>query len=207
MCPVENLDSRNNCRTHLRFVFQSSLSRRRCNFSAPMSSEGVRFLFYSPGKTPHRNRMIEIFSRVSYFWCLKKSFIDLSNTPQNANLRENREFKLLAGFFAPSPPKKKGFIFRLILIRCLIPECEYPNATDFNQDWLKYAIPYKHNRPEKCSRYEAAQHPIEFYLGQCTGALFNQSSITNCNQFVFKTNEYRIMKEVSWQRRSHSPYY
>lgn len=84
-------------------------------------------------------------------------------------------------------------LFTYFVFRCVIPECEFRNTTDYYQDWLKSAIPFKNGRPEKCSRY-ATLHQSN--PGQCPTSLFNQSEIVNCNEFVYKSNEYRIMREV-----------
>lgn len=94
--------------------------------------------------------------------------------------------------------KKCVFFFLFLLfIRCRIPECESLNATDYNTDWLNHAIPLKNGRPDKCSRYAASHAPITFQSKHCSPSMFNQSDIINCNQYVFKTDEYRIMREVS----------
>lgn len=80
--------------------------------------------------------------------------------------------------------------------RCRIPECEPSNVTVHDPDWLNYAIPFRNGRPEKCSRYAASHASIAYRSEYCTPSLFNQSEIIRCNEYVFKTNEYRIMKEV-----------
>lgn len=68
------------------------------------------------------------------------------------------------------------------------------NATTYDQDWLSNAIPYKNGRPEKCLRYGALHGPA--FDGQCPKSLFNESNVIGCDEYVFKTDEYRIMREV-----------
>lgn len=85
------------------------------------------------------------------------------------------------------------------ICRCFIPECESINATKFNQEWLSNAIPNKNGRPEKCSRYAIAHqsNPLQTHES-CSESLFNRSEIIGCMDYVFKTDEHRIMKEVSF---------
>lgn len=94
--------------------------------------------------------------------------------------------------------KKIEFNTCHFIFRCSIPECESINATKFNQEWLSNAIPYKNGRPEKCSRYAFAHQssPLQTHES-CSESLFNRSEIIGCMDHVFKTNEHRIMKEVS----------
>lgn len=86
------------------------------------------------------------------------------------------------------------FSSSLNIFRCAIPECESINATIYDQNWLSHAIPFKNGRPEKCSRY-GATHQLATDE-QCPKFLFNESNVIGCNEFVFKTDEYRIIREV-----------
>lgn len=69
------------------------------------------------------------------------------------------------------------------------------NSTVYDQKWLSHAIPFKNGRPEKCSRYVAVSHEPAID-GQCPKTLFNESNVIGCTEFIFRSNEYRIMREV-----------
>ncbi|XP_055315112.1 organic cation transporter protein-like [Sitodiplosis mosellana] len=77
--------------------------------------------------------------------------------------------------------------------RCAIPECEWLNNTIYDQNWLSHAIPFKNGRPKKCSRFGTSHQSAPD--GQCPKSLFNESNVIGCNEYVFKTDEYRIMRE------------
>lgn len=38
---------------------------------------------------------------------------------------------------------------------------------------------------------------MSFQTEQCQNSWFNESEIIECNEYVFKTDEYRIMREVN----------
>lgn len=48
----------------------------------------------------------------------------------------------------------------------------------------------------KCSRYNATRVINSTNADTCPEYYFNKSEIISCNEFVFKTNEHRILKEV-----------
>lgn len=67
---------------------------------------------------------------------------------------------------------------------------------EYQTNWLSYTIPYKNNRPEKCARYGSTNQTVHSIQEQCSKTLFNESQIIGCDEFIFKTDEHRIMKEV-----------
>lgn len=87
----------------------------------------------------------------------------------------------------------------LCFSRCKVPECD-KSIGGFSEPWLRYAVPFKNNRPEKCVRYNYNNtRAIDTSSGseQCLASIFNQSDVIKCNDFIFKTDEHRIMKEVN----------
>lgn len=91
-----------------------------------------------------------------------------------------------------------SLIFIICSFRCRIPNCDGQNGTSaYNSVWLQNAIPFKNNRPEKCLRYGQSQTLSNDSSGFCPKLLFNETVTIKCDQFIFKTDEHRIMKEVS----------
>lgn len=67
--------------------------------------------------------------------------------------------------------------------------------------WLKEAIPHKNNRIQKCVRYAtnvtaAARLATSGEGGRCPADIFDRSNVVKCDDFVFKTNEHRLIREV-----------
>lgn len=88
----------------------------------------------------------------------------------------------------------------IVPARCRIPECDGNNATHVYQtDWLRNALPYKHDRPMKCRRYASSnQTSSNLPQNYCPKSLFNETDVIDCHEFVFKSDEHRIIKEVGF---------
>lgn len=87
------------------------------------------------------------------------------------------------------------------MFRCRVPECDLANETVYLDSWLKEAIPHKNNRIQKCLRYAtnvtaAARLATSGEGGRCPADIFDRSKVERCDDFVFKTNEHRIIREV-----------
>lgn len=80
--------------------------------------------------------------------------------------------------------------------RCQIPECEGTNISE--QDWLKFAVPLKHDStPHECLRYASihAPQPSGYSHDSCSASSFNTSEEKTCQDFVYQTKEVTIMNE------------
>lgn len=76
----------------------------------------------------------------------------------------------------------------------MIPECDNINHTEYSPKWLKDAVPYHNSlKPSKCQRYQYRNESSEEL---CNITNFDISLITTCNEFIYKTNELTIVKEV-----------
>ncbi|XP_053679243.1 organic cation transporter protein-like [Anopheles nili] len=71
--------------------------------------------------------------------------------------------------------------------RCYIPSCENRSDAVYNTEWLHAAVPFVHNQPAKCERYEPLMNISTGHM-QCQAQDFNSSAITNCFDFVFQDN-------------------
>lgn len=77
--------------------------------------------------------------------------------------------------------------------RCLIPNCDNTTNTEYNPEWLKYAVPFEDNRPLQCGRYVPSNETIT----QCSEEYFTNISIEgDCEEYVFETDEENIVNEV-----------
>lgn len=90
---------------------------------------------------------------------------------------------------------QKSFFFYNYFHRCKIPECDN-NVTEYSPIWLKNAVPYRHNEPEKCYRYATKMHGNSS-IHQCSLDEFDNTNRMKCDEFVYKTNEVTILNEVS----------
>lgn len=83
--------------------------------------------------------------------------------------------------------------------RCRIPECDLPGSSAvYAQPWLEQAIPFENNRLRKCLRYKTnVTIAMNSDSGKCPAQLFDKTAVIPCNDFVFKTNERRLIQEVS----------
>lgn len=68
-------------------------------------------------------------------------------------------------------------------------------SNNFTAEWLKYAIPYKDDRPDACLRYEYIA-PVDITSGTCSTSNFNQSNVIRCDSFIIKNNEERLVSRV-----------
>ena len=84
-----------------------------------------------------------------------------------------------------------------LCFRCKIPECDSMAGTaNYDQPWIRNAIPFKNDRPQKCLRFAQARNDSELGDRQvCSAELFNTSVTERCNEFVFKTDEVNILNE------------
>lgn len=86
---------------------------------------------------------------------------------------------------------------KILNYSCLIPECETRDSKSFNQEWTKYAIPYKNNNPLKCARY-AYLNNTDLNENICSSENFNKSLIVSCSDgYIFDGDEKTIVNEVS----------
>lgn len=83
------------------------------------------------------------------------------------------------------------------LSRCRIPECDV--SSEYQESWLPNAIPYERNtgKYQKCLRFGTSENGSRIDDDSCSAARFDRSNVLRCDQFVFKSDEHRIMKEVS----------
>ncbi|XP_063909977.1 solute carrier family 22 member 1-like [Zophobas morio] len=79
--------------------------------------------------------------------------------------------------------------------RCAIPGCDTINP-QFEPTWLPNAIPFSENEPSKCSRY-VVNNATQFT--NCSKATDFTSKTETCNSFVYKTDEYSILREYDLQ--------
>ncbi len=90
----------------------------------------------------------------------------------------------------------------LNLKRCKIPECDFPPLDDYLPMWTRFAVPHSHNVPSKCLRYESI--PLDSHnkrkSNNCDEMFFNDSYSVSCTEFIYKTDEVTILKEVRDQR-------
>lgn len=94
--------------------------------------------------------------------------------------------------------------FRAISRRCKIPGCDVSNeSSNYDQTWLADAIPFKHGHPVKCLRYKSTFNASDATNElSCPSVTFDRLQVLRCDEFIFKTNEHRLLKEVNafdWQ--------
>lgn len=93
------------------------------------------------------------------------------------------------------------------LFSCRIPECDLAGeAAVYDESWLQRAIPMEKNRLKKCLRYNtnitiAARQATSGDGGidtveRCPAIIFDPNDVIRCNDFVFKTNEQRLIQQV-----------
>lgn len=88
--------------------------------------------------------------------------------------------------------------------RCRIPQCDLPNdAAAYDVEWFSSAIPSsgQNGRPASCMRY-AITNSSAIRSGQCTADMFDRNTTIRCNDFVFKTNEHRLLQKVKTKYQS-----
>lgn len=83
--------------------------------------------------------------------------------------------------------------------RCKIPECDFPPLDDYLPNWTRFAIPHSHNVPSKCLRHESIAVDSHFKrkVNNCDEMFFNDTYSVRCTEFIYKTSELTILKEVS----------
>lgn len=81
----------------------------------------------------------------------------------------------------------------------MIPECDNPNHTEYTQKWVINAVPYHNDlTPLKCQRYQYRNESESDKL--CNINNFDTSQIVGCDNFIYKTDELTIVKEVYMQQ-------
>lgn len=87
----------------------------------------------------------------------------------------------------------------LLIERCIIPECDSPKNDDYLPKWARFAIPHSHNVPAKCLRYESIPFHANFKgkTNHCEEMLFNDTYSVSCTEFIYKTDEVTVLREVS----------
>uniref|UniRef100_A0A1B6F9N5 Major facilitator superfamily (MFS) profile domain-containing protein n=1 Tax=Cuerna arida TaxID=1464854 RepID=A0A1B6F9N5_9HEMI len=92
--------------------------------------------------------------------------------------------------------------------RCLVPECEEANTTEFSPPWLSLAVPYRGDplQPAWCERYGVSL-AINTTAQICPPEMFMTNVTQTCNQWVFESKEKTIATEFElfceeniWQR-------
>ncbi|XP_066139089.1 organic cation transporter protein-like isoform X2 [Euwallacea fornicatus] len=81
--------------------------------------------------------------------------------------------------------------------RCQIPGCDSTNNSTYATPWLRNAIPYTNDSPEKCSMYPSFRN--ETGLRNCTADSFNRNKVKGCESFVYQSLEKTIVTEYNLQ--------
>lgn len=90
-----------------------------------------------------------------------------------------------------------NLLIEIAFLRCKIPECDQ-NVTRYSPIWIENAVPFRHNEPEKCFRYQSNTYAnSSTHRDQCSFDEFDRTKIIKCDDFVYKTNEVTILNEVS----------
>lgn len=82
-------------------------------------------------------------------------------------------------------------IFKIINFRCLVPECESLEDTQYNVDWMKDVLP-----PEICSKYVFNDQNVTQSNETCARQWFTDRK-ERCYAWVFDENERTIVNDVS----------
>lgn len=98
-------------------------------------------------------------------------------------------------------------MIHLKYLRCRIPECESANApASYQTPWIQNAIPQEDGRLQNCLRYDINATLATKRLTssknsadtKCSSDIFDKSKVIECNDFVFKTSEHRMIQEVNF---------
>ena len=88
--------------------------------------------------------------------------------------------------------------------RCRIPECDGEGAV-YQTEWLRYAVPYKDDKPSLCERYppsfvdpDPTAGPPTSNETACSPDTFDNSTTVKCRDWVFETEEWTIANEVTF---------
>lgn len=83
-----------------------------------------------------------------------------------------------------------------------MPECDVDGVNNrdlvYNQQWLRYAIPFNDGKYDNCYRYAPTHSTITTGSGQCSADMFNTSMKIACTEFVYASDERNIQTEVNW---------
>lgn len=110
---------------------------------------------------------------------------------------------------------------------CFISECDtngnltsksgqFPNAVfgnlTFEPPWLPNVVPYKHEKPTKCRRYERRPSENTTHLrsargDKCPADDYNHAVEVKCDRFVYKTDEVTILNEVRITKHENPDYF
>lgn len=85
--------------------------------------------------------------------------------------------------------------------RCRINECDLDGKSAlYAENWIPNAIPYDDGQPEKCLRYSINATSAKLQLvsnsDECPANLFDRTKVVKCDDFVFKTDEHRVIRQV-----------
>lgn len=89
-----------------------------------------------------------------------------------------------------------------MVYRCWIPECESSDSRSFHANWTEYAIPLKDGVLDSCSRYAYISTDIK---GLCGEQNFNRSQMIDCDGYIIKGGEERLVSHVSLLNISYIP--
>lgn len=65
----------------------------------------------------------------------------------------------------------------------------------YDQPWLRSAIPFPKNKADKCFRY-ALKNYTQIRGDQCNGEMFDNSTKIACTEFVYASDEKNVQTEV-----------
>jgi hypothetical protein len=88
--------------------------------------------------------------------------------------------------------------------RCLIPECDREDAI-YQPEWLRNAVPYADDKPSLCRKYASSFTALASTAGPltnnettCSPDLFDSNTTVPCQDWVFETEEWTIVNEVTF---------
>lgn len=80
-----------------------------------------------------------------------------------------------------------------------MPECDIGEASNrdiqYDQPWLRYAIPSHDGKYDKCFRY-AIKNQTSFGTPQCDTDNFDNSTKIECTEYVYASDERNLQTEV-----------
>lgn len=80
-----------------------------------------------------------------------------------------------------------------------MPECDVGHASNrdiqYDQPWLRYAIPLTNGKYDKCFRY-AIKNQTSLETTQCDADKFNKYERMTCTEYVYASDEINVQTEV-----------
>lgn len=82
-----------------------------------------------------------------------------------------------------------------------MPECDFGDDNreiEYDQPWLKHAIPSTNGQLESCVRYVPKNQTTTLFAENmlCSANLFNSSQRIQCSEYIYSTDERNIQTEV-----------